>query len=130
MRPEVASRRHVDTRNGDGRPPLPCNAEHSLGGGVGAVAGARRPDAEPVSIASIFFGLAAGAYMVLGAELGGSWRLALFSLAALLILVRSLCNLWDGMMAIEGGLQSASGAIYNDLPDRLTALPRPHVGHA
>lgn len=72
-----------------------------------------------VSLASIFFALAAGACMILAAELGGTWRLVLFPLAAVLILVRSLCNLWDGMMAIEGGMQSASGAIYNDLPDRL-----------
>lgn len=57
--------------------------------------------------------------MVFAAELGGAWRLGLFTLAAVLILLRSLCNLWDGLMAIEGGLRSASGAVYNDLPDRL-----------
>jgi hypothetical protein len=25
----------------------------------------------------------------------------------------------DGMVAIEGGLRSAAGEIYNDLPDRI-----------
>jgi phosphatidylglycerophosphate synthase len=40
--------------------------------------------------------------------------------AAMFIQLRLLCNLLDGMVAIEGGLKSKSGEIYNDLPDRLT----------
>ena len=30
-----------------------------------------------------------------------------------------LCNLLDGMVAVEGGLKTKSGEIFNDLPDRL-----------
>jgi phosphatidylglycerophosphate synthase len=63
-----------------------------------------------VSLASI---LAAGAA---GACLLAEWYLA----AALLIQVRLLCNLLDGMVAIEGGLRTASGEVYNDLPDRIS----------
>ena len=40
--------------------------------------------------------------------------------AALFIQLRLLCNLLDGMVAIEGGRRSAAGEIYNDLPDRLS----------
>ena len=40
--------------------------------------------------------------------------------AALFILLRLLCNLMDGMVAIEGGLGSPVGEIYNDLPDRVS----------
>src|SRR5438046_13178 len=40
--------------------------------------------------------------------------------AALFIQLRLLCNLMDGMVAVEGGLRSASGEIYNDLPDRVS----------
>jgi phosphatidylglycerophosphate synthase len=40
--------------------------------------------------------------------------------AAVFIQLRLLCNLLDGMVAIEGGLRSASGEIYNDLPDRVS----------
>lgn len=47
--------------------------------------------------------------------LGGWWLVS-----ALLIQARLLCNLLDGMVAIEGGLRSPSGEIYNDLPDRLS----------
>ena len=38
--------------------------------------------------------------------------------AAALIQVRLLCNLFDGMVAVEGGLKTKSGEIYNELPDR------------
>jgi phosphatidylglycerophosphate synthase len=44
------------------------------------------------------------------------WWLA----AALSIQLRLLCNLLDGMVAIEGGRRSAAGEIYNDLPDRIS----------
>ena len=32
---------------------------------------------------------------------------------------RLICNLLDGMVAIEGGRKSKSGEIWNDFPDRL-----------
>src|SRR5439155_982956 len=31
-----------------------------------------------------------------------------------------LCNLLDGMVAIEGGLQSKSGDVFNEVPDRVS----------
>lgn len=33
---------------------------------------------------------------------------------------RLLCNLFDGMVAVEGGKASATGELWNDLPDRLS----------
>lgn len=39
--------------------------------------------------------------------------------AALSIQLRLLCNLLDGMVAIEGGRKSAVGALYNEVPDRI-----------
>lgn len=38
---------------------------------------------------------------------------------ALCVQLRLLCNLLDGMVAIEGGRKSAVGALYNELPDRI-----------
>jgi phosphatidylglycerophosphate synthase len=35
---------------------------------------------------------------------------------------RLLCNLLDGMVAIEGGQKTASGELYNDVPDRISDL--------
>ena len=39
--------------------------------------------------------------------------------AAIGVQLRLLCNLIDGMVAIEGGKQSATGALYNEFPDRI-----------
>ncbi len=36
------------------------------------------------------------------------------------IQLRLICNLLDGMVAIEGGKQSPTGAIWNEVPDRFT----------
>jgi len=40
--------------------------------------------------------------------------------AAAFIPFRGLCNLCDGLMAIEGGQRTSSGEIFNDLPDRVS----------
>lgn len=39
--------------------------------------------------------------------------------AAIAVQLRLLCNLIDGMVAIEGGKQSPVGALYNEFPDRI-----------
>ena len=39
--------------------------------------------------------------------------------AAVLIQFRLLCNLFDGMVAVEGGLGTPSGILFNDFPDRI-----------
>ena len=41
-------------------------------------------------------------------------------LCALCIQLRLLCNLLDGLVAVEGGKGSALGKIYNEFPDRMT----------
>lgn len=40
-------------------------------------------------------------------------------LAALCVQLRLLCNLLDGMVAIEGGKFSSLGKLYNEVPDRV-----------
>ena len=39
--------------------------------------------------------------------------------AAICVQLRLLCNLLDGMVAIEGGRRSAVGALFNEIPDRI-----------
>ncbi len=39
--------------------------------------------------------------------------------AAACIQLRLLCNLIDGMVAIEGGMKSPVGGLYNEVPDRI-----------
>jgi len=42
--------------------------------------------------------------------------------AAAGIQLRLICNLMDGMVAIEGGMKSKTGDVFNDLPDRFADL--------
>ncbi len=44
----------------------------------------------------------------------------LFVFGALCVQLRLLCNLFDGMVAIEGGFKTKSGEIFNELPDRFS----------
>ncbi len=46
----------------------------------------------------------------------GAWG-ALLAIVG--IQARLLCNVVDGLVAVEGGKQSALGALYNELPDRV-----------
>ncbi len=71
-----------------------------------------------ISILSIAFAAAAGACFFFAAEAEKFTRVLLLLGAASGIQCRLLCNLFDGMVAIEGGLRSKAGEIYNELPDR------------
>ncbi len=51
--------------------------------------------------------------------------------AALTVQLRLLFNLLDGLVAVEGGSQTATGGLYNEVPDRLSdALTLIGVGYA
>lgn len=79
----------------------------------------RRVPPNAISLASLGFA-AMGAVAMLAVPLAESWvQSGLLLAAAVCIQLRLLCNLLDGMVAIEGGLGSRSGEIYNELPDRI-----------
>ncbi|GAA0820982.1 CDP-alcohol phosphatidyltransferase family protein [Colwellia asteriadis] len=69
-----------------------------------------------ISISSVFFALFAGTVLLVVNSGGNIW---LMWLAALFIQCRLLCNLFDGMVAMEGGKSTASGELFNDIPDRI-----------
>jgi phosphatidylglycerophosphate synthase len=72
-----------------------------------------------ISITSIFFAFGAAAALYFSANFAGVERAVLLVTAIAGIQGRLLCNLLDGMVAIEGGRQTRSGEIFNDLPDRI-----------
>lgn len=75
-----------------------------------------------VSVASIAFAAAAaGAFCMSGARVGSSATLW-FVAAAAGIQLRLLCNLLDGLLAIEGGLKTKTGDLYNEIPDRVADI--------
>lgn len=71
-----------------------------------------------ISVFSLFFASIAGiCLLALPSAIGADrWALPLFS--AVFIQGRLLCNLLDGMVAVEGGKQTRSGELFNDIPDR------------
>jgi len=71
-----------------------------------------------ISVLSVVFACAAGGCLAGSARVEPVWRVALLVSAAVCIQMRLLCNLFDGMVAVECGFQTKSGEIYNDLPDR------------
>lgn len=72
-----------------------------------------------ISVASIFFAVAAGSLFFLTTTAGPK-QVGWYLLGgALMVQGRLLCNLLDGMVAIEGGKKTKSGEIFNELPDRI-----------
>jgi len=71
-----------------------------------------------ISLASALFAGGAGLCLVLTGRTTGNLQPWLFLTAAGLIQMRLLCNLFDGMVAVEGGYRTRSGEIFNELPDR------------
>ncbi len=71
-----------------------------------------------ISLASLAFAIAAGASLVFTARAEGIMRQLLFVAAAVAIQLRLLCNMLDGMVAVEGGKRTVYGEIFNDMPDR------------
>lgn len=72
-----------------------------------------------ISVASVFFAALAALCFYLLPGAGGMAYPLLLILAAVAIQLRLLCNLFDGMVAVEGGKSTASGELFNDIPDRL-----------
>lgn len=81
-----------------------------------------------ISVLSSVFAAVAGWCLysypaALAASPGGTpsgWAAALPPLAAFFMLMRLLCNLFDGMVAVEGGKSTPSGDLFNDIPDRVS----------
>lgn len=65
-----------------------------------------------ISIASMVFAALGAWGMLMAAPFG-------YLVAVLSVQLRLVCNLLDGMVAIEGGRKSPVGDLYNEVPDRV-----------
>lgn len=73
-----------------------------------------------ISQASMAFaGLAGATFWLSGATSGFLYALCLV-IAALGCQLRLLCNLFDGMVAVEGGRAEPDGPFWNEAPDRVS----------
>ena len=77
-----------------------------------------------ISVFSVVFSIVAGACFAATAcpFIAPSAFIAamLFVFGALFVQLRLLCNLFDGMVAVEGGFKTKSGEVFNELPDRFS----------
>ncbi len=69
--------------------------------------------ADAISLLSLVFAAAGAAGLLL---LPRPWNLLACAAG---VQLRLLCNLLDGMVAIEGGRKSKVGVLYNEVPDRV-----------
>ena len=72
-----------------------------------------------ISVASMVMAACAGLAFWAAGQGAENWRPLFLPLAALFCQLRLLCNLFDGMVAIEGGKRAADGAFWNEFPDRV-----------
>lgn len=109
---------HVDQTS---RRPLKTRARRSPRALAAALARAGvRPN--HVSLAGIAFAGAAAAALAVVPHADIGLRALLLLAAAAGIQLRLLCNLVDGLLAVEGGLATKTGELWNDVPDRVADI--------
>jgi len=72
-----------------------------------------------ISLFSVVFATLAGLAFLASRTADRGPRAALLIAAALCIQLRLLCNMLDGMVAVEGKMASKVGDVFNDFPDRV-----------
>lgn len=75
-----------------------------------------------ISFASMVFAALAGVCFWQAGSADGIARVVLLVGAALCCQGRLLCNLFDGLVAVEGGKQSPDGPFWNEFPDRIADI--------
>ncbi|MDA1277164.1 MAG: CDP-alcohol phosphatidyltransferase family protein [Verrucomicrobia bacterium] len=71
-----------------------------------------------ISVTSALFSAGAGVCLWFAGDRSSAAMPWLLLGSAVLMQLRLLCNLFDGMVAIEGGFKTKSGEMFNELPDR------------
>ncbi|MDU0341029.1 CDP-alcohol phosphatidyltransferase family protein [Bosea rubneri] len=105
----------------DDRRPL-ASRETSWARGIARRLSASGITPNQISMASMAMAAVAGAAFWLAGSAVSGPRAALLLVAALFCQLRLLCNLFDGMVAIEGGKQEADGPFWNEFPDRIADI--------
>lgn len=73
-----------------------------------------------ISALGMLFGIGSGAALGCTALAPAPWWRVLFVAGALLTQLRLLCNMLDGMVAMEQQSASPVGELYNEIPDRVS----------
>ncbi len=94
--------------------------ETKLAGKIAQALAARGVTPNAISQASMGAALVAALAFWGSAETSGVARALLLVLAALGCQARLLCNLFDGMVAVEAGKGAPDGPFWNEFPDRVS----------
>lgn len=74
-----------------------------------------------ISLCSILFAACAAACLFAIPLTGSAFsKVALYAGVVIFVPLRLLCNLFDGMVAVEGGFRTPLGELYNEMPDRIS----------
>ena len=79
----------------------------------------RKVTPNSISVASVVFAAGSAATLFVSGQDFAHPRWLWLLVAAAFIQLRLLCNLLDGMVAVEGGMKTKSGEVFNDFPDRI-----------
>jgi len=96
--------------------------ETKLAGKIAQALAARGVTPNAISQASMGAALVAALAFWGSAETDGVARALLLVLAALGCQARLLCNLFDGMVAVEAGKGAPDGPFWNEFPDRVSDI--------
>ena len=72
-----------------------------------------------ISLFGLAAGVGSGAALFLTPHLPGLARLLLVA-SAIMVVLRGLSNMFDGMVAVEHNRASPTGMLYNEIPDRIS----------
>jgi phosphatidylglycerophosphate synthase len=72
-----------------------------------------------ISVTSLLFSLIGGICLWLSPSQSRAFASLFFIATAVCIQLRLVCNLLDGLMAVEGGKKTKAGEIFNEFPDRI-----------
>lgn len=105
---------------GDRRPLASRNTRWA--GAIARWMAARAITPNQISQASMLAAAIAGTAFYMAGLATGWPRACYLLLAVLFCQARLLCNLFDGMVAVEGGKGEADGPFWNEFPDRIADL--------
>lgn len=75
-----------------------------------------------ISVTGVIAALFAAAALLATNHASGFFQPLLWIVAGFMVGMRLLCNMLDGMVAVEWGKASPLGALYNEIPDRLSDI--------
>lgn len=75
-----------------------------------------------ISVLSVVFACLGGAALMASASASDGARPWLLAATAVCLPMRLLLNMLDGMLAVERGMKTPTGDLFNELPDRISDL--------